>query len=276
MSNVLVVLETAGGKLRAHSLPGITAGQQIAQAHGGELHLLVLGADPVAAQAIAAAGYGAKAVHTVANPALEPFTAEAWATRSCTRSRPSASASWAARPARPCATVCRARPLCSTPRCLGDRRGQGGRHVHAPDLGRSCPLDEKASGSVVFFTARGSEFEPAAPGGAAASVNALGDASVDTRGVEVVGIHKTESSRPALTEADVVVSGGRGMREGGQLQGARGAHRPARRCAREPAAPRPTRAWSPPTYRSDRPARSSRPTSTSPSRSRARSSTSPA
>jgi electron transfer flavoprotein alpha subunit len=70
----------------------------------------------------------------------------------------------------------------------------------------------------VFFTARGSEFEPAAAGGAAASVTARADAAIDAKGVEVVGIQKTESSRPALTEADVVVSGGRGMREGANFK----------------------------------------------------------
>ncbi|MCA9698627.1 MAG: electron transfer flavoprotein subunit alpha/FixB family protein, partial [Myxococcales bacterium] len=73
------------------------------------------------------------------------------------------------------------------------------------------------SGAVVFFTARGSEFEPAAPGGAV-TVSAIAGASVSNRGVQVVGIHKTESSRPALTEADVVVSGGRGMREGANFK----------------------------------------------------------
>ncbi|HET6584603.1 MAG TPA: hypothetical protein VFG69_14190, partial [Nannocystaceae bacterium] len=80
MSKVLVVVETGDGKLRAHSLPGITAGQQLAAQDGGDLHLLVLGAAPkAAADAIAAAGYGATTVHTAVHPELEPFTAEAWA-----------------------------------------------------------------------------------------------------------------------------------------------------------------------------------------------------
>ncbi|HLT36685.1 MAG TPA: electron transfer flavoprotein subunit alpha/FixB family protein, partial [Enhygromyxa sp.] len=79
MSKVLVVLETSGGKLRSHCLPGITAAKQIADARSAELHLLVLGADTRAAAEIGAAGYGATAVHTITDPALEPFTAEAWA-----------------------------------------------------------------------------------------------------------------------------------------------------------------------------------------------------
>ena len=79
MTDVLVVLEVADGKLRSQSLPGIAAGREIAQARGGSLHLLVLAADPsTAAAAIAADGYGAVTVHASANPTLEPFTAEAW------------------------------------------------------------------------------------------------------------------------------------------------------------------------------------------------------
>ena len=80
MSKVLVVLETTASGLRSSSLPGITCGQKVAAAAGGELHLLVLGANPQGvAQSVAAAGYGAKAVHALADAALEPFTAEAWA-----------------------------------------------------------------------------------------------------------------------------------------------------------------------------------------------------
>ena len=45
-----------------------------------------------------------------------------------------------------------------------------------------------------------------------------GATPVDARGVQVKGVQKTESSRPALTEAKVVVSGGRGMREGANFK----------------------------------------------------------
>ncbi len=79
-------------------------------------------------------------------------------------------------------------------------------------------LDEQVAGDVVFFTARASEFEPASPTGAAA-VSTIEGATLSTRGVEVLGIQRTESSRPALTDADVVVSGGRGMREGANFKG---------------------------------------------------------
>lgn len=215
MSKVLVVLETAGGKLRTHCLPGIAAAKQIADARGQELHLLVLGADTSAAAEIAAAGYGAAAVHTIADPALEPFTAEAWAdavahaTKSLGASVVGGTASSTLRDCLP-----RAAAVLDAPLCAEVVEIKSGDTFTRPISAGRALLDEKLSGEVVFFTARGSEFEPATATGTPASVSTIDGASLDTRGVEVVGIHKTQSSRPALTEADVVVSGGRGMREG--------------------------------------------------------------
>src|SRR5690606_39431523 len=63
------------------------------------------------------------------------------------------------------------------------------------------------------WTARASDFEPAEAGSAAATVETVAAAEISKRGAEVQGIEKTQSARPALTEAEVVVSGGRGMRE---------------------------------------------------------------
>ena len=219
MSKVLVVLETAGGKLRNHCLPGITAAKQIADARGLELHMLVLGADAAPAADIAAAGYGASTIHTVSDAALEPFTAEAWAdavvhaVKTLNPAVVGGTASSVLRDCLPRAAAVLDAPLCAE--VVGIKSGDT--FTRPISAGRAL-LDEKLNGELVFFTARGSEFEPAAAG-AAASVAALEGASVDTRGVTVLGVHKTESSRPALTEADVVVSGGRGMREGENFKG---------------------------------------------------------
>src|SRR5690606_25204864 len=68
------------------------------------------------------------------------------------------------------------------------------------------------------FTARASDFAAAEAGGAAVSVSALSVGAVSRRGASVVGVEKTQSARPALSEADVVVSGGRGMREGANFK----------------------------------------------------------
>jgi electron transfer flavoprotein alpha subunit len=214
MSKVLAVLEIADGQVRSHSLPGITCAKQIAEAGGGELHLLVLGADPsAAAEAIGAAGYGAAGVHTLTNAALEPFTAEAWAdaivhaAKALGATVVGGTASSTLRDALPRAAALLDAPLCSE--ITGVKAADT--FTRPISAGRAL-LDEKLGGPVVLFTARGSEFEPAAAG-AAAPVAALADGTFDSRGSQVLGISRTESSRPALTEADVVVSGGRGMKD---------------------------------------------------------------
>lgn len=218
MSKVLVVLETANGKVRPHCLPGITAAKQIAAARNAELHLLVLGADTSAANEIASAGYGATVVHTITDAKLDPFTAEAWADaivhaiKSVGATVVGGTASSTLRDCLP-----RAAALLDAPLCAEVVTVKSGDTFTRPISAGRALLDEKVSGNVVFFTARGSEFAPADPG-APASVSAIAGASVDTRGVTVVGIEKTVSSRPALTEADVVVSGGRGMREGANFK----------------------------------------------------------
>jgi electron transfer flavoprotein alpha subunit len=214
MSKVLVVLETANGKLRPHCLPGITAAKQIAEARGQELHLLLLGADTSALDSVAEAGYGAAGVHTLIDPKLEPFTAEAWAdaiVHAVKALEPAVVGGTASSTLRDC--LPRAAALLDAPLCAEVVAVKSGDTFTRPISAGRALLDEKVNGPLVFFTARGSEFEPAGAM-AAAPVSNIEGASLDTRGVEVVGIHKTESSRPALTEADVVVSGGRGMREG--------------------------------------------------------------
>ena len=215
MSKVLVVVETQDGAIRSHCLPGITAAKQVAEARGAELHLLVAGAAPqAAADAIGAAGYGAAGVHTLADAALEPFTAEAWgdaivhAAKELGASAVGGTASSTLRDALPRAAALMDAPMISE--IVGVKSGDT--FTRPISAGRAL-LDEQLAGEVVFFTARGSEFAPAEAGGAAA-VSALSGGSFDQRGVEVQGIAKTESSRPALTEAQVVVSGGRGMGSG--------------------------------------------------------------
>jgi electron transfer flavoprotein alpha subunit len=219
MSKVLVILETAGGQVRPHCLPGITAAKQIAEKNGSELHLVVLGAEPgPAAQAVAAAGYGAKSVLTLAAAGLEPFTAEAWAdaivhaVKTTGATFVGGSASSTLRDALPRAAALLDAPLVADIVAVK----AAGIYTRPVSAGRAL-LDVEAKAPVVCFTARGTEFEPAQPG-AGASVAALPAPQVNARGVQVKGVQKTVSSRPALTEAKVVVSGGRGMREGANFK----------------------------------------------------------
>jgi electron transfer flavoprotein alpha subunit len=219
MSKVLVVVELGDGKLRSYSLPGITAGQQVAAAQGGELHLLLLGAAPqAAAEAIAQAGYGAKTVHVGALAELEPFSAEAWAdaivaaAKAIGVSAIGGTATSTLRDALPRAAALLGAGLAPEITAV---KGPNtfGREIWA---GRAI-AEITVSGELFLFTARASEFKPAEPGGAAASVAAVA-VTASARGTKVLSIEKTQSARPALGEAKVIVSGGRGMREGANFR----------------------------------------------------------
>jgi electron transfer flavoprotein alpha subunit len=220
MSNVLVIVETDANGPKAAALPGITAGQQLAAKGGGQLHLLVLGAAPqAAAEAVARGGYGATAVHVVAHPELEPFTAEAWtdavvaAVRGLGVTAFGGTATSSLRGVVPRAAAVLDAPLVS------EITGVVSGTVVTREISAGRAIAQlQASSSPFGFTARASDFEPAAPGGAAASVQALAVASISRRGSTVVSVEKTKSTRPSLTEADVVVSGGRGMREGANFK----------------------------------------------------------
>lgn len=220
MSKVLVVVELGDGKLRAHSLPGITCGQQIAASLGGELHLLVLGAAPqAAAEAIAAQGWGATTVHVAAHPELEPFTAEAWADAIIIAARAlgvaaiGGTATSTLRDALPRAAAVLGAAL--APEITAVR----GARTFGREMWAGRALAEIAlAGDVFCFTARASEFAPAQPGGAPATVATLAGITASRRGTQVLSVEKTQSSRPALGEAKVIVAGGRGMREGANFR----------------------------------------------------------
>jgi electron transfer flavoprotein alpha subunit len=215
MSKVLVILETAQGKLKSVSLPGLACGQQISSKGGGELHLLVVGAGvDAAAQQVASEGYGAAAVHVVEHPELEPFTAEAWGdaiTAAAKQIGATAIGGTATSTLRD--VVPRVAALLDVPLAPEVKAVTGG-NSFLREISAGRAIEEIELGGTYCWTARASEFEPAQPGGAAAPVSAVTVQEVDRRRAEVVGLEQTQSARPALTEADVVVSGGRGMQKG--------------------------------------------------------------
>jgi electron transfer flavoprotein alpha subunit len=220
MSTVLVLVEHDGKAIKSASLPGITAGQQLAKASGGQLHLLVLGSGVgTAASAIAAEGYGASTVHVVDHAELAPFTAEAWsdavvaAAKAVNATAVGGTATSTLRDVIPRVAALLDAALAP------EVTGVTGPSSFKREVSAGRAITELALGTTPFcFTARASDFEPAAAGGAAASVNNLAVGEIDKRGAEVVSLEKTVSARPALTEADVVVSGGRGMREGANFK----------------------------------------------------------
>ncbi len=217
MKNILVVAELAGTGVRSTTLSAITAAQQLAQALGGSFSILALGHDPAGA-AEELRKFGAQQVLICKDPSLERYLAERFA---------------------PCvaATAASFDVVVGTassygkdllPRVAGrldaayladcsELTAQGGelvakRPMYAGNAYGYCtPTSPK-----VVVSVRQSEFDPAAPGGGTDSelqehpVAAPGEAASR---VEFVSLDTVESGRPELTEARVVVSGGRALKE---------------------------------------------------------------
>jgi electron transfer flavoprotein alpha subunit len=67
---------------------------------------------------------------------------------------------------------------------------------------------------VLCVTARQSEFEAAQPLGSAGAVETAEAGEIDSLGGEIVKLETSKSDRPDLNDADIIVSGGRGMKNG--------------------------------------------------------------
>jgi electron transfer flavoprotein alpha subunit len=217
MANVLVVAELSeDGQLKKSTLSAITFARQALPAVGGTLSIVVLGASTAAAAA-ELSGYGAAKIITVEDASLAKYTAEHYA--------PSVAA--AAQGASVVVATATSFGKDLLPRVAarldaayaGDCSGvsaEGGKVVYkrpmfAGNASGFCTLETP----VQVATARQSEFSPAEPSGGSSPIEKLAKAPVGAAAarVEFVGLEAVKSARPELTEAKVVVSGGRALKE---------------------------------------------------------------
>ena len=216
MSLVLIVAEQQpDGGLRKATLHTLTAGKQLAEKVGGELHVAVLAKD-AGALAEDLKQYGVTAVHAASAAQLEHYTAEAFAP-AVTELAKSLNADFIG-----CGATAFGRDL--LPRVAAklhaamatDITGFGG---SGTDITFSRPMwagavlaEVKLVTPIKVFTVRTTEFAPMAKGGSA-EVKTF-TAATDASGAKVrfVDFKEVKSARPQLTEARVVVSGGRGTK----------------------------------------------------------------
>jgi electron transfer flavoprotein alpha subunit len=79
-THVLAFAESRGGELRKIANEAVTAARSLADAAGGEAHVLVAGAPGIGAKANALGGFGADAIVVLEHPALADYNPEAFAT----------------------------------------------------------------------------------------------------------------------------------------------------------------------------------------------------
>jgi len=216
MATILVVAESAQGKLRKGTLAAVTFARQLASRLGGNYAILVLGRS-VSAVAQEAARYGAQAVHVLDHPALENYIASNYAAavggaaERVGADYVVAASSTFARDLLPrVAARLKAGMVSETLAIVGD----------APPLRFKRPM---WAGNVIatvevktpkaVFSVRATEFEVAAPAGGTSPIQPLDLPITPDARVRYAGFAATISERPDLTEASVIVSGGRGLKD---------------------------------------------------------------
>jgi electron transfer flavoprotein alpha subunit len=213
MANVLIVAEQQGGTLRKATLHALGAGRGLAQRLGGKLHILVAGKG-IAAIAEELRGYGD--VQLADAPLLEHYVAEAYApvvavaVKAAGASYVGAAATAFGKDLLPRVAAKLGAGMASEVLGFG---GAGAEVTFRRPMWAGNVLAEvEIATAVKVFTVRPTEFAPAAKEGQGAVTPlavAVDAAALKTRFVE---FKEVKSTRPELTEARVVVSGGRGTK----------------------------------------------------------------
>ncbi len=214
MGNVLIYLEQADGALRPAALSAITFARAVHKAQGGKLLFLLIG-DNVRGAAAQAATFGADAVLTAEAPALKHYLAETYApivarvAKEQGASLVGGTSTSVGKDLLPrVAGLLDAGLAPDISAVLAARQFR-----RATNAGNVYQTLEIAS-PIAVVSARQTEFPRAAPSGSSSPVSAVAPGDIDARGAEFVELQTQKRDRPDLTEARIVVSGGRGMKEG--------------------------------------------------------------
>jgi electron transfer flavoprotein alpha subunit len=216
MTDVLVVAELMDKGLRRNTLSAVTLAKQIAEGTGGAFDILAIGEGSKAA-AEQAAKFGARKVF--AAEVAGGYVAEKYAPTVAATAQSgnygvvTATASTYGKDLLP-----RVAARLSAGYVADIRRASidGGklsyqRPMYAGNVFGTVSVNTK----VQVVSVRQSEFSAAAEGGAASAVQDVAVASdAAAQNIEFVSLQSQKSARPELTEAKIVVSGGRALKSG--------------------------------------------------------------
>src|SRR5690606_8748046 len=213
----LVIAELdAEGTLRKSTLSAISLAKKALPALGDGFDILVLG-EKAQESASALTGFGAGRVLVCADPSLAKYTAEHFAPTVAEVGRSYgllvATATTFGKDLMPRVA---ARLDAAYAGDCADVSAEGGklvykRPMYAGNAYGYCEL----STSIQVATARQSEFAPAEPSGGTSPIETVAKSapSAAAARVEYVALDAVKSERPQLTEASIVVSGGRALKE---------------------------------------------------------------
>ncbi len=214
MPIVLIVAEAQpDGSIRKATLHALAAGAQLASKVGAELHAVALAKDATALANVVKE-YGVKVVHAASAPQFEQYLAETFApavaelATSLKAEYVGAAASAMGRDLLPRVAARLKAAMASD--VMGFNGDAASLTFVRPMWAGSVIAEVKLSSEVKAFTVRATEFEAAAKAGGG-EVKAFTPAAVASP-TTFVDFKEVKSARPELTEAKVVVSGGRGTK----------------------------------------------------------------
>ena len=212
--NVLVFAEHQHIKFSKAALGAVRAGLQLAQQSGGSCSAAVLGTG-IEGLAKELAEYGVNTVYAVEHPALEHYVADAYAQALANLAKDKgfdvvvATASTVGKDLLPRVAVrLEAGIACDITGIHAD--GTFERPMYAGNAIATVSIETQRK----VVTIRTTAFDAAAKGAAGAVENV--QAAIDTAALRMkfVSFNETKSDRPVLSEARIVVSGGRGLKNG--------------------------------------------------------------
>ncbi len=239
MSNVLIVVEHQGGALRKVSLPALGFGQKAKELLDGELFALVIGSG-VGDIAQEVAGYGVDKVYVCDSDVFENYLPETWAPavaaviEECEAEIVATPATTAGRDFMPRVAARVEGAQISDAIDIFD--GDEGITYKRPMLAGNLISSVVSESDVTCVTVRTTAFDAPAAGdeGEVEEFDAEVEASETS---EFISFDQVKSERPELTDADVIIAGGRGLKArenfgmleqlADQLAGAVGASRAA-------------------------------------------------
>jgi len=216
MPSVVVFCESDEKGIRSASLPALTAGAALAKQQGGDVVAVVIGSGTAAAAADAAK-YAAR-VLAYDDARLAAPLAETWAPQLADAvKRAGAGALLGTATSTGKDILPRAAALLGAGMASDITAVVAANRFRRPAYAGNAIEEVEISGAVLVASVRQTAFPPAVAGTSGA-VETVAVSAVDALGAELVGMHETKSARPDLGEAKVVVSGGRGMREGANFK----------------------------------------------------------
>lgn len=217
MSNIIVLAEQESGQLVRGSLSAVQAARELAAKVGGGFDIAIAG-NSVDAAAAALTGYGAQTIYQLESAALDGYTAPAYA-QAFHRAAEASGAQFvlaaATSKGKDCTPRVAARLGAGQASDVVAINGDAGNLTYTRPMWAGSVMGEvKVNTPITVLTVRTTGFDAASESGGQSAIEKM-DAGVDPASLRMsyVGLDSVKSDRPALTDADVIISGGRGLKE---------------------------------------------------------------